>query len=75
MVYDDGDGFVCGLGDGKVSKHDGRLICAAPDMYAALNALRTQALQSNVADPANEWGREALELANAALAKAEGRHD
>lgn len=50
-----------------------RLIAAAPDLYEALSALRLQALQSSVNSPANEWGMEALALANAAIAKAEGR--
>lgn len=50
-----------------------RLVSAAPDMYEALKALWTQAVQSNVSDPANKWGEEALSLARAALAKAEGR--
>jgi hypothetical protein len=33
----------------------------------ALDALRLQALQSDLNNPANEWGWEALQLANAAL--------
>ncbi len=36
-------------------------------LRAALEALCLQALQSSVNDPANEWGREALEIAHAAL--------
>lgn len=49
-----------------------RLIAAAPDMLEALKALRLQALQSNVNSAANEWGLEALAMANAAIAKASG---
>lgn len=48
------------------------LIAAAPDLYGALEALHRQALQSTVSDPANEYGREALDAARAALAKARG---
>lgn len=54
-------------------KANAALIAAAPDLLTALKALRIQALQSSVADPANEWGREALALTSAAIAKAEGR--
>ena len=46
---------------------------AAPDLLAALKALLIQALQSDVASPANEWGREALAMATAAVAKAEAQ--
>lgn len=49
-----------------------RLIAAAPDLLAALKALRLQALQSTVNDRANEWGMEALGLARCAISKAEG---
>jgi hypothetical protein len=56
-----------------VSDDDMPLIEAAPELLAALKALQRQALQSDVNDPANEWGREALELASAAIAKAEGK--
>lgn len=49
-----------------------RLIAAAPDLLKALEALRLQALQSSVNDRSNEWGMEALGLANAAIAKAHG---
>ena len=52
---------------------DARLIAAAPDLLAALKALELQALQSNVNSPSNEWGREALDLARAAIEKAEGQ--
>lgn len=48
------------------------LIAAAPDLLEALKSLQRQALQSDVNDPANEWGREALEMTNAAIAKATG---
>ena len=48
------------------------LLAAAPDMLAALEALWVQALQSDVNEARNEWGREALELARAAIAKAKG---
>lgn len=51
---------------------DANLIAAAPDLLEALKALRLQSLQSDVNSPSNEWGREALGLANAAIAKAEG---
>jgi hypothetical protein len=37
------------------------------ELEEALRALRLQALQSSVNDPANEWGLEALHQANAAL--------
>ena len=40
----------------------------ADRLAEALVMLRHQALQSTVNDPANEWGREALEAANGALA-------
>lgn len=48
-----------------------RLIAAAPELLDALKALRLQALQSSVNSPANEWGMEALAMANAAISKAE----
>ena len=44
---------------------------ALNDIYEALKALRLQALQSDVNDDSNEWGKEALEMARAALDKAE----
>lgn len=50
-----------------------RLIASAPDLLAALKALQIQALQSDVNDPSNEWGCEALAMARAAISKAEGR--
>lgn len=40
------------------------------ELEGALRALRLQALQSSVNDPANEWGLEALHQANAALSHA-----
>jgi hypothetical protein len=40
------------------------------ELEEALRALRLQALQSSVNDPANEWGLEALHQANAALSHA-----
>jgi hypothetical protein len=52
---------------------DYSLIAAAPDLLEALKALQLQALQSDVNHPSNEWGMEALALAHAAIAKAEGR--
>lgn len=52
---------------------DIHLRAAAPDLLEALKALQLQALQSNVNSAANEWGREALEMAKAAIEKAEGR--
>lgn len=65
-------------GDGRTAFPDewsanARLIAAAPDLLEALKALRLQALQSNVNSAANEWGREALEMANDAISRAEGR--
>jgi hypothetical protein len=42
----------------------------AAELEGALRALRLQALQSSVNDPANEWGLEALHQANAALSHA-----
>lgn len=51
---------------------DARLIAAAPDLLTALKALHLQALQSTVNDPGNEYGQEALAMADAAIAKAEG---
>jgi hypothetical protein len=45
---------------------------AAPDLYEALHSLFIQALQSGLNDPANEWGYEAIQIANAALRKARG---
>lgn len=52
---------------------DAQLATAAPDLVEALQALRLQALQSTVNDPANEWGAEALQMADAALSKALGK--
>lgn len=49
-----------------------RLLAAAPDLLEALKALRLQALQSDLTSAANEWGREAIAMANAAIAKASG---
>lgn len=46
------------------------LIAAAPDLLAALKALHLQALQSDMNNPADEWGYEAIQLATAAIAKA-----
>ncbi len=46
---------------------------AAPDLYEALTALRLQVLQSELNNPANEYAYEALQMANAALAKARGQ--
>ena len=43
------------------------------ELLAALKALELQALQSNVNSPANEWGREALALARAAIISAEAQ--
>lgn len=58
------------------ARANARLIAAAPDLLAALKALQLQALQSNVNDPANDWGREALALTRAAIAAATGaNHD
>lgn len=53
------------------SSANGRLIAAAPDLLAALKALEIQAIQSDVNSPANEWGREALEMARDAIVRAE----
>jgi hypothetical protein len=53
------------------TKADARLIAAAPDLLEALQALQRQALQSP--DLISFRGQEALELAAAAIAKAEGR--
>jgi hypothetical protein len=50
-------------------------MAAAPELLEALEALRLQALQSELNSPANEWGWEALQLANAAIAKATGGAD
>lgn len=66
-VYDDDDPFA-----GR-PEADAHLIAAAPELLEALKAIQLQALQSSVNSAANEWGREALDLANAAIAKAEGR--
>jgi hypothetical protein len=52
------------------SSGDARLIAAAPDLLAALKALEIQALQSDVNEHSNEWGREALGMARAAILKA-----
>jgi hypothetical protein len=49
-----------------------RLIAAAPDLLEALKALRLQALQSPDLRQ-TDWGQEALNTANAAIAKAESR--
>lgn len=46
---------------------------AFPHLVAALEALQLQALQSDVNDPANEWGHEALEMTRGALAIAHGK--
>jgi hypothetical protein len=56
---------------GAETQANARLIAAAPDLLAALKALHLQALQSELNDPANEWGYEAIQKAAAALAKAE----
>lgn len=59
-------------GDEDEAHANAHLIAAAPAMYDALKALHLQALQSSLNDPANEWGREALDMASAALSKARG---
>lgn len=48
-------------------KENERLRARVAELVKALEALRFQALQSDVNSPSNEWGREALEGANAAL--------
>ena len=53
----------CGSAEGWMKKAHDRI----EELEGALRALRLQALQSSVNDPANEWGIEALNLANAAL--------
>lgn len=65
VVYEDGRDFAAVYNDA-----DAHLIAAAPDLLEALKALELQALQSNVNSTSNEWGREALDLARAAIAKA-----
>lgn len=57
----------------KVQVANARLIAAAPRLYAALEGLQLQALQSSCNDPANEWGRDALAEARGALAEARGQ--
>jgi hypothetical protein len=64
------DGRAIGLEEAQANAC---LIAAAPEMLEALKALQLQALQSNVNDPANEWGREALVMAQVTIDKAEGR--
>ncbi|PCI53851.1 MAG: hypothetical protein COB36_11470 [Alphaproteobacteria bacterium] len=56
---------------GRNHKANAHLIAAAPELYHALKLLQTQALQSTVMD-GNDWGREALEYTQLALAKALG---
>jgi hypothetical protein len=55
------------------AKSDAMVRDAAPELLDALTSLRLQALQSGLNDPANEWGREAISKANAAIAKATGQ--
>jgi len=55
--------YECGSAEGWMQKAHDRIV----ELEEALRALRLQALQSSVNDPANEWGLEALHLANAAL--------
>jgi hypothetical protein len=56
--------------DSDVWEANACLIAAAPDLLAALKALEIQALQSHVNEHSNEWGREALGMARAAILKA-----
>lgn len=65
-------GFGVWRGGSEEAMANARLIAAAPDLLEALEALRLQALQSDVNNPANEWGREALAMAHAAINKARG---
>ena len=44
-------------------------ILAIPELVDALEALQLQALQSELNDPAHEWGREALDKTRTILAK------
>ena len=67
------DNFLVSYLVGVDAKANGHLIAAAPDLLYAIKALRIQALQSTVNHPSNEWGSEALGLAEAAIRKAEGR--
>lgn len=50
---------------------DAQLISAAPDLFEALQALELQALHGDV--NRNEWGRDALAQARAAITKAQGQ--
>jgi hypothetical protein len=67
------DTFLTAYVVGTEVEANGNLIAAAPDLLFAIKSLRLQALQSTVNSPENEWGMEALSLANAAISKAEGR--
>lgn len=71
---DDDSQRIDGLGrhyDYQAMAH-AQLIATAPELYDALESLMLQALQSTVASPGNEYGYEALNKANAVLAKARG---
>jgi MoxR-like ATPase len=57
----------CRLVMAKAADELARLRAENEALREALDALRLQALQSDLNNPANEWGWEALQLANAAL--------
>ena len=74
-ISDCGDVTTNDLGiwrSGKERRANAALIAAAPALYEALHGLFIQALQSELNDSANEWGRDAILAARAALALARG---
>lgn len=71
-LYDETGSLVTTLRTHQAAKIV-RSMNSAPEMLEALKALRLQALQSNLNSAANEWGREAIKMSSAAIAKAEGR--
>jgi hypothetical protein len=70
--FTDFEAEVARIQPSPMREANARLIAAAPELYEALKALQLQALQSNVNEPSNEWGRDALAQARGALAKARG---
>ncbi len=77
--YSDAERHIVARVDGKATSiagfclpNDADLIAAAPELLDALKALQLQGLQSELNDPAHEYGYAALEMARAAIAKAQG---